>query len=451
MDQQTMFLKTPPAKLFFMAALPGAIGMLASAIYQLADGILVGQFLSSTAFAALNLAMPFVIINFALADLIGVGSSVPISIALGQGQDKKANNIFTCACLMIFGTGILVGAVMYAIAPVLIGLMGAEGEFAAFAVQYLRVYALCSPVTTIVFATDNYLRICGQIKGSMMLNILMSVLSAGLEFLFLGVFGWGIWAAALGTCLGMIICVLLALVPFAMGRLKLRFCRPRFSPDIVKKIASCGLPTFLNNIAGRITSIIMNVLLVRLGGENAVSIYGVLMYADGFIQPLLYGMCDSLQPAVGYNWGAGRYSRVRAIEKCCRTAAAAVGLFSAVVLFAFPGQIAGLFMADGGADALAMAAFAVRLFSLTYLTRWFSFWVQSYLLAVEKAVPATIISVSTALVFPVVLILVLWPLGLTGIWLNFAGTAVLAAVLGGILLRREHADLTRPDAPVAAE
>ena len=79
-------------------------------------------------------------------------------------------------------------------------------------------------------------------------------------------------------------------------------------------------------------------------------------------------------------------------------------------------------MADGGADALAMAAFAVRLFSLTYLTRWFSFWVQSYLLAVEKAVPATIISVSTALVFPVVLILVLWPLGLTGIWLNFAGT-----------------------------
>ena len=74
MDQQTMFLKTPPAKLFFLAALPGAIGMLASALYQLADGILVGQFLDSTAFAALNLAMPFVIINFSLADLIGVGS-----------------------------------------------------------------------------------------------------------------------------------------------------------------------------------------------------------------------------------------------------------------------------------------------------------------------------------------------------------------------------------------
>ena len=449
MDQQTMFLKTPPAKLFFMAALPGAIGMLASSLYGLSDGILVGQFLDGTAFAALNLAFPFVFINFSLADLIGVGSAVPISIALGQGRDKQANNIFTCACLMIFTTGILMGAVMYAAAPWLIAMMGAEGQFAAFAVQYLRVYALCSPVTTIVFATDNYLRICGQIKGSMYLNILMSGLSAGLEFLFLAVFGWGIWAAALGTCLGMMICAVLALVPFALGQMKLRFCRPQFTRSMVLRIASCGSPAFLNNIAGRVTSILMNMLLVRLGGEIAVSVYGVLMYADGFIQPILYGACDSLQPAVGYNWGAGRYSRSRAIEGCCRRAALVISLVSAAVLFAFPAQTAQLFLADAGAADLAMAAGAVRLFSLTYLTRWFSFWVQSYLLAVEKAVQATVISVSTALVFPVALIALLWPLGLTGLWLNFAGTALLAGLLAAALLRREWPDLARPDAPAA--
>ena len=73
MNSHTLFAKTPPLKLFFLASIPGAIGMLASAIYQLVDGILVGQFLGETAFAAINLAMPFVIINFALADLIGIG------------------------------------------------------------------------------------------------------------------------------------------------------------------------------------------------------------------------------------------------------------------------------------------------------------------------------------------------------------------------------------------
>ena len=98
--------------------------MLASALYQLIDGILVGQVLGDAAFAAINLAMPFVIINFALADLIGVGSAVPISVRLGQKEEQVANNIFTCACLMIVGTGALIGAVLFFAAPLLFQLLG---------------------------------------------------------------------------------------------------------------------------------------------------------------------------------------------------------------------------------------------------------------------------------------------------------------------------------------
>ena len=93
--------------------------------------------------------MPFVIINFALADLIGVGSSVPIAVDLGKGLKREADNIFTCACVLIFASGAATGALIYALAPAIMELMGAEGDFAALAVQYLRVYALCSPVTTI--------------------------------------------------------------------------------------------------------------------------------------------------------------------------------------------------------------------------------------------------------------------------------------------------------------
>ena len=443
MDSKYLFAKVAPTKLFFIAAVPGAVSMLASALYQLLDGIFVGRILGDTAFAALNLAMPFVIINFSLADLIGVGSSVPISISLGKKEEEEANNIFTCAVLLIFGAGIAVGLILFAAAPLLIRLMGADGEFASFAVQYLRVYAICSPVTTIVFAMDNYLRICGQIRGSMYLNIFMSILSAGLEYLFLGVLGFGIWGAALATCLGMMVCALTALYPFLRGRLLLHFRRPRFSLRLLRQIIACGSPNFLNNIAGRITSILMNAILLRMGGENAVSVYGILMYADGFIQPLLYGMCDSLQPAVGFNWGAGSYGRVAAIERCCFTASGILSLLSAAVLFLFPGQITRLFVGGDSTALLLMAEGAVRLFSATYLTRWFSFAAQSYMLAVEKPVSASVISVSTALFFPVFLIAALWPLGLTGLWLNFAGTALLAAVLSVFLLQNFRREMKR--------
>lgn len=448
MNSTVLFSKTPPLKLFFLASIPGAISMLASALYQTIDGVFVGQFLGATAFAALNLAMPFVIINFSLADLVGVGSAVPISVCLGQKKTQEANNIFTCACLMIVAAGVVIGSILFTLAPALIRFMGAEGEFAELAVQYLRVYALCSPVTTIIFAVDNYLRICGFIRGSMFLNILMSVLSGVLEFLFLGVLRFGIWGAALATCSGMLICAVIAFVPFVRGKALLRFCKPRFHGRMIRQIIACGSPNFLNNIAGRITSILMNAILVRLGGETAVSVYGILMFADGFIQPLLYGMCDSLQPAVGYNWGAGKFSRVRAIEKCCFTASGIVSLLAVCVIALLPEQITRLFVADAGPEVPSMSVGALRLFSITYITRWFSFATQSYMLAVEKPLPASIISVSTALLFPVILIGILWPLGLTGIWLNFAGTAILAAVLSAIVLIRLRGELKRPDAGV---
>ena len=437
MDQKTLFLETPPHRLFLRAALPGSVGMLASSLYQLMDGIFVGRILGDTPFAALNLAMPLVIINFALADLIGVGSAVPISVRLGEKRPREANNLFTCACLLVVGLGALTGGVMYLLAPTLLGWMGAEGELLALAVRYLRVYALFSPLVSIVFAADNYLRICGRIKTSMWLNVLMSALCAGLEFFFLYGLRLGIAGAALGTCLGMTVCAVLAMGPFLAGRMPLRFHRPRFTRHIVGSIFSCGCPTFLSNIAGRVTSIVMNMVLLRLGGADAI-----LMYVDGFVLPLLYGMCDSLQPAVGYNWGAGRRDRVLAIEKRCFAASAVISLAAAALLLALPTQTASLFVGNSGSGVLAMAVPALQLFSLGYLTRWFSFAAQSFLSAVEKPLQASILSVSVALVFPVALIAALWPWGLTGLWCNQPGTALLAAALAAALLldfRRRYA------------
>ena len=300
MDSTKLFTQTHPVKLFFTASIPGAVSMLASSLYQTLDGVFVGQFIGPTAFAAINLAMPFVIINFSLADLIGVGSSVPIAISLGEKKKERADNIFTCACLLIL-------------------------------------------------------------------------------------------------------------------------------------------------LTGRITSILMNAILVRLGGTMAVSVYGILMFADGFIQPLLYGMCDSLQPAVGYNWGARKFSRVRAIERCCFLASAFISVLSALVLFIAPEQITRLFVPSPDPELLALAVTALQLFSITYLTRWFSFATQSYMLAVEKPLPATLISVSTALIFPVILIGVFWPLGLTGLWINMAGTSLLAALLSAVILRKLRQELHQPD------
>ncbi|HIU74856.1 MAG TPA: polysaccharide biosynthesis C-terminal domain-containing protein [Candidatus Pelethocola excrementipullorum] len=436
MDYKTLFEKTPPTKLFAIAAIPGVIGMLASALYQIIDGAFVGHILGAEAFAALNLVMPLVIINFAVADLIGVGSAVPIAIKLGEKDIKTASNIFTSACLLIVGSGFIFGALLFIFAEDFVRMLGADGQLLTMSTQYLRVYAACSPITTIVFAMDNYLRICGKIRFSMILNILMSVASAVFEFLFLYVFRFGIWGAALATCLGMFLCAVLAFIPFIRGSLQLRFGRPRLTKKVIASIFTNGAPSFLNNVAGRITSIIMNIMLMRLGGPTAISAYGILMYADGFVQPILYGLCDSLQPAVGYNWGARNYNRVKAIEKRCFTVSGVLSILMFFIMFFAPTTVTAIFVKPEETGLITMSIQALSLFAFAYLTRWLAFATQSFMSAVGKAMYAAVISVSTAFVFPLILIVTLRFLELDGLWLNYPLTSLLSALLAFFILLR---------------
>lgn len=434
MDHKEFFLKTTVWRLFFIAAIPGAVSMLASAIFGLFDGIFIGNILGDTAFAAINIAFPFVIISFSLSDLVAVGSAVPISIALGRQDEKEANNIFTCALLMITGAGALMGLVLWFGAPVILDFLDASPEAQRLGVEYIRVYAFFSPISPAAFAFDNYLRISGKVKLSMWLNIGTSISTILLEFLFLFVFRWGIWSAALAPCICFGASVLIAFTLFALGKMQLKITKPRFSVKTTKKIIQCGMPIFLNNVSGRITSIAMNKALISMGGDSAVAIYGIQMYVGEIIQPLIYGICDSLQPAIGYNWGARRFDRVKKITKWTFGASAAVSVVSFAMMWLIPDVLVSLFTTSTDTAFLNEAVKALKIFAVSKLMFWFAFATQSYMTAVEKSLYATLISVGAAFIFPMIFIFALYGLGLTGLWLNAPLTVLSVCVISAVIL-----------------
>ncbi len=439
-NQLSMYTNMAPLRLYLKIAVPGAIGMIAASLWSLFDGIFVGQMLGETAFAALNLAFPFVMINFSLADLVGVGSSVLISIALGRQEHQRANNIFTCACILVVLAGGIMGALLYAIAPGLMQLLGAQGELARLGATYIRINALMSPFTTIVFASDNYLRICGKVKTSMWLNVVMSAIILVLEFLLLGVLDMGILGSPLAVNGGMIICGVLSMYPFLRGKLSLKFCRPRFTTAMLRQIVAAGSPVFLSNVSAHITGILFNTVLLKIGGAAAVTVYGVLMYAGDILRMPLYGACDSLQPAIGYNWGAGNSKRVMAIARCCLIAAALISFAGSAFMFFFPSQISSFFLTEASAEVAQMAIHALKIYATASLTRWLGFSIQSFLIALDKPGPATVLSVSNAFVLPVVLLALLWPLGLDGVWLNTPINAAIVSAMALFMLRKVKFD-----------
>ncbi len=442
-DSKTMFASMSPWRLFFTVALPGMVSMFAMSIYSIIEGVFIGQKLGEAAFAAVNIAFPLVLINFSIADLVGVGASVPISIALGKKDEKTANNIFSCSIVLILIASVFMGTIMFFAAEPLSRFMGADNTLLHTASKYIRTYALCSPLTTVFFAMDNYLRISGYIKTSMLINIFSNLTTIGLLIFFIIGLEMDVAGSALASCIAMCLSSIFAMIPFIQGKALLKFRKPKISIKLLKEIAACGSPTFLSNTAGRVTSIMMNISLMTLGakaigdggGTTAVAAYSVLMYAGELCQPLIYGMSDSIAPAIGFNWGAESYDRVKQIAKCGYIGAGTIGIAASAVMFFFPELLASLFVDAEEVKLLELATHALRLFSITYLVRWFTISAQSFLGAIEKPLQATILSVCTSLVFPVIMLGALWSLELDGIWLNMFGTSVLALVLGTLLIK----------------
>ena len=224
------------------------------------------------------------------------------------------------------------------------------------------------------------------------------------------------------------------MMPFFLGKLQLKFTKPKISFHLIKQVVTSGSPVFLSNIAGRIASIVMNIALLSLGGEAAVTIFGVMMYGGDLLQPLIYGICDSLQPAIGYNYGAKEHKRVKSIEKWVLAAGATVSFIFVGLMMLIPQNIAGIFLQKEETELILASARVIRIYSLTFLTRWFAFAIQSLFVALDRPVPATVLSILNALVFPVILIAALWGLGLDGLWLNAPLTSLLVAIVAGVLL-----------------
>ena len=134
---------------------------------------------------------------------------------------------------------------------------------------------------------------------------------------------------------------------------------------------------------------------------------------------------------------------MKKIAKCGFTGTAVVAALSTSFLFFCPRTVASLFVDSGDTRLLELATHGVRIFCTAYIFRWIVVMTQSYLSAIEKPAQATVMSVSVAMVFPVLLLGSLWSMGLDGIWLNFTGVNFLAAILAGYLLLRLGKEIKR--------
>lgn len=436
MDTNTfMFEKMQPTKLFIKCAIPATLSMIFSGIYSIADGIFVGRCIGADALAAVNLVMPLIMISFALAEMIAVGSSVQIAMLLGQKEKELADRTFSVCIKVILGISVIIGLIFFFLSKPILMLMGTEGMALQYSIEYIRVYAVFSPLIIVYFAADNYLRICGKQNYSMALNIATSVLNIVLDFLLLVVWKQGVWAAAFTSCISMALGTVMALCPFFRNKLELKFVKGWISAKHFVKLVANGSSEFFANIASSIFSFVLNIVLLSIGGATAVAAMSVVMYVESIASMMISGMSDSMQPAISYCHGAGIKKRVYALEKRVLVSAAVLSLTACLLLRYGGAWVVPFFVKPGETELLTLSIHAMSLYALSYLVNWVDGCLSGYLTALGQAGRSFIVSIMGTLVLPLVGLAVLVPpLGLEGVCLMPLFAGVLSAVLSLVLV-----------------
>lgn len=430
MDSE-IFEKLPPTKLFFRCAVPSMITMAFGALYQIADGLFVGRFIGEDALAAINLIMPIIMIVFGFANLIATGASARISILFGEKKREEASQVFTFTLKLIFLISCIVGAVGFLFAEPFVRFLapGATEQAIEYGITYTRVYAAFAPLMLIYHATDNYLRACGKERLSMWLSIGTQALNIVLDVILIVFLGQGVWAAAFTSCLAMALGSVITLILFRKKRMDLYYTKGKVEKAVFFRILVNGSSEFFSSISMSIMSIVFNFFLLKYGGTTAVAAFSVIMYVDSIIGMLVFGMADSLQPAISYCYGAGLMDNVKAIFR--RIILGAIVLSSASLLFMmFAGQyVAPLFIKPEDTELLAVSIIGMKLFSLSYLTGWVDMCFSSYFTALERPARSLLTSFFGTLVFPIAALFILTPfLELDGVWLSSLASCTLSAI-----------------------
>ncbi len=431
MDSE-IFEKLTPTRLFFRCAVPSMITMMFGALYQIADGLFVGRFIGEDALAAVNLIMPIIMMVFAFSNMVATGASVRISILLGQKDREGASHVFSFAVKFIFIMSCVIGAggVIFSDAFVRLLAPGATEQAIQYGVTYIRIYAVFSPLVPLYFATDNFLRICGKEATSMWLGIITQAFNIILDIILIALLDQGIWAAAFTSCLSMSIGSVITLLMFRKKRMDLYYTRKNISASAFFRILANGSSEFFSNISMSVMSIVYNFFLLKYGGTTGVAAFSVIMYVDSIIGMLVFGMCDALQPAISYCYGAGLSDKVKAIFKRIIIGSVILSVASMLFMMLAGRYVAPLFVKPEDTELLSVSIVGMELFSISYLTGWVDMCFSSYFTALERPVRSLLTSFFGTLVFPIFFLFILTPIWeLNGVWYTTIASCTASAML----------------------
>ena len=414
---------------------PSIVMMIFTSIYGVVDGLFVSNFAGKTAFAAINLVMPFIMVLGGIGFMIGTGGTALVSKILGEGDGEKARRYFS---MMILFT-VLVGAVLTAVGiafmrPVAL-FLGATPEMLADCVLYGRIVIAFTGVFMLQNVFQSFLIAAEKPKLGLAATVAAGVTNMVLDALFVAGFRWGIAGAAIATGLSQCVGGLFPLVYFLRPNTsKLRLVRTKLELQPILNACGNGSSELMSNISSSAVSMVYNFQLLKYLGEDGVSAYGVLMYVQFVFVAIYIGYSIGCAPIVGFHYGAQNHPELKNMLRMSVILMSASGVVLTVLARVLAAPLAKIFVGyDEGLFTLTCHAF--RLFSFAFLFAGFNIFASSFFTALGNGLISAAISFLRTLVFQTSSVILLpLLLGVDGIWYAITAAEIFATLISLIFL-----------------
>ncbi len=365
--QQTRDLeRLPISKLLIKFTVPAMTGTVITSLYNIVDRIFLGRYVGELGIAATTVAMPLMMIVMAVGMLIGFGTNSQISIMLGEKRHEEAEELLGQGMHLFVTTSVAFTILSLLFMEPLLTLFGATENVLPYAHTYTSIVVIGTLTHQISFGANSFIRGEGNPRIAMATMLIGGILNVILDYVFIGLFGWGMAGAAWATVIGYTVSAMWVLHYFISGRsvVKLRLKNFRVRRDLLRSVLIMGSPNFIMNIIASVQMSLFNNQLARFGGDTAISVMGVIMSFNMiWIMPVI-GISQGMQPIVGYNFGARRFDRVKKTLFLANIAATVMSVVFFIFIQLFPEYIFRLFISNSDSDIIPVGVSAIRRFMI---------------------------------------------------------------------------------------
>lgn len=417
--------------------MPSIAMMIFTSVYGVVDGFFVSNFAGKTAFSAVNLIIPFLMIVATVGFMFGTGGTAIVAKTLGEGKKEKANEFFSLFVYTAFAFGVVfaVSGIVF-IRPISV-LLGAEGELLENCVVYAQINLLALPFYVLQLLFQGFFPAAEKPQMGLMVTVFAGVTNMILDAVLV-IFlpqEYKLAGAAIATAMSQLAGGVIPLFYFFRKNSSLlRLGKTKFDGRAILKACINGSSEFMSNVSMSLVGMLYNIQLLKYAEENGVAAYGVMMYVSMIFSAAFIGYSVGAAPVISYHYGAKNSKELKGL---LHQSLIMIGIFSvcmvaAAELSAFP---LAQFFVGYDAELMTLTISGFKVFALSFLFMGFAIFSSGFFTALNDGLTSALISFLRTLVFQVSAVLLL-PLiwGIDGVWISIVIAEIMAVIISALFL-----------------